>query len=127
MTATSDRTDRVVHLRTCPLCEAMCGLEVHVEGDRVALIRPDRDDAWSKGHICPKGTSLGHLHNDPDRIRGPMVRGGDEGREASWDEAFRRCEELIRPILAEDGVKAVSAYIGTPAVHNYSLSRYTGA
>ena len=23
--------DRQIHLRTCPLCEAMCGLEVHVE------------------------------------------------------------------------------------------------
>ncbi len=115
------------HLRTCPLCEAMCGLVIETVGDQVTRVRPDKDDAWSKGHICPKGTSLGHLHNDPDRIRVPMVREGDQWREVSWDEAFRRCEELIRPILAEDGVKAVSAYIGNPAVHNYSLSRYTGA
>ena len=58
---------RQVHLRTCPLCEAMCGLEITVAGDRVERIRADRADAWSKGHLCPKGTTLGHLHHDPER------------------------------------------------------------
>jgi anaerobic selenocysteine-containing dehydrogenase len=115
------------HLRTCPLCEAMCGLEIQTVGDRVTAVRPDQDDAWSKGHICPKGISLGHLHHDPDRIRVPMVRDGDEWREVSWDDAFRRCAELLQPVVAEHGVSAVTAYIGNPAVHNYSLSRYTGA
>src|SRR5262245_31834302 len=81
--------ERTVHYRTCPLCEAMCGLEIHVEGDQVALIRADRDDVWSKGHLCPKGTTLGHLHHDPDRLRRPMVRDGDTWREVSWDDAFR--------------------------------------
>ena len=60
---------RQVHLRTCPLCEAMCGLEIHVRDEQVELIRADRDDVWSKGHLCPKGTTLGHLHHDPDRLR----------------------------------------------------------
>ena len=67
---------RQVHLRTCPLCEAMCGLEIHVADDRVELIRADRDDAWSRGHLCPKGTAVGHLHHDPDRLRRPLVRDG---------------------------------------------------
>src|SRR5262245_41142671 len=95
--------DRTVHLRTCPLCEAMCGLEIHVEDDRVALIRPDRDDVWSKGYICPKGTTLGHLYDDPDRVRVPMVREGDDWREVSWDDAFARCEELLHGVLERHG------------------------
>ena len=57
------------HYRTCPLCEAMCGLELHVDDGRVTLIRGDRDDVWSRGYLCPKGTTLGHLHDDPDRLR----------------------------------------------------------
>ena len=56
-----------------------------------------------------------------------MVRDGDEWREVTWDEAFARCEELLRPIVEEHGIAAVTAYIGNPTVHNYSLSRYTGA
>jgi anaerobic selenocysteine-containing dehydrogenase len=115
-----------VHHRTCPLCEAMCGLEVQVEDDRVKLIRADRDDVWSKGYLCPKGTTLGHLHHDPDRIREPMVRDGDTWREVTWDEAFARCEELLRPVIEQHGKDAVTCYIGNPTAHNFSLARYVG-
>ena len=45
------------HLRTCPLCEAMCGLEFTVEDGRVTKVRPDADDVWSRGYICPKGAT----------------------------------------------------------------------
>ena len=75
-TTGTDGKDRTIHLRTCPLCEAMCGLEVHVADEQVQLIRGDREDVWSKGYLCPKGASLGHLHHDPDRLRVPMVRNG---------------------------------------------------
>ena len=125
MTAETD-TERT-HLRTCPLCEAMCGLVIKTTGDQVTDVRGDPDDVWSKGYLCPKGASLGQLHHDPDRLRVPMIREGDEWREASWDDAFARCEELLRPIVETYGIAAVTAYIGNPAVHNYSLSRYTGA
>ena len=97
--APKDRTvtgDRTVHLRTCPLCEAMCGLEVHVEDREVTLIRADRDDVWSQGYLCPKGTTLGHLHQDPDRLRAPMVRDGDEWREVTWEEAFAAVRRAAR-------------------------------
>jgi anaerobic selenocysteine-containing dehydrogenase len=124
--AAPERTDRKIHLRTCPLCEAMCGLEVHVEADQVKLIRGDRDDVWSKGYVCPKGTTLGHLHHDPDRLREPMVREGDQWREVTWDEAFGRCSELLTPVIEQYGVEAVTAYVGNPLAHNMSLSRYIG-
>jgi anaerobic selenocysteine-containing dehydrogenase len=118
---------RRIHYRTCPLCEAMCGLEVHVDdGERVALIRPDRDDVWSKGFICPKGTTLGHLYHDPDRLRAPMVRDGDEWREVSWDDAFARCEQLLAGVRERHGKDAITAYVGNPTAHNFSLGRYVG-
>jgi anaerobic selenocysteine-containing dehydrogenase len=115
------------HFRTCPLCEAMCGLEIETEGDQVTRIRGDRDDVWSRGFICPKGATLGQLHHDPDRLRVPLVRRGDEWVEVTWEEAFARCEELLAPIVAEHGMRAVTMYIGNPTVHNYSLSRFSGA
>ena len=83
---TTTGNGRRIHLRTCPLCEAMCGLEVHVRDDRVELIRGDRQDVWSKGYLCPKGATLGHLHHDPDRLRAPVVRQPDGTfREVTWD------------------------------------------
>jgi anaerobic selenocysteine-containing dehydrogenase len=115
------------HFRTCPLCEAMCGLEINVEGDRVTRVRGDRQDVWSRGFLCAKGASLGELHHDPERLRAPMVRDGSAWREVTWPEAFARCEELLAPVVAEHGIGAVTVYIGNPNVHNYSPSRYSGA
>jgi anaerobic selenocysteine-containing dehydrogenase len=114
------------HLRTCPLCEAMCGLEVQVDGERVVSVRPDADDIWSKGYVCPKGAMLGALHHDPDRIRRPMIREGTTWREVGWDEAFARCETLLRAVLDRHGKQAVTAYIGNPTAHSIHLSRYVG-
>ena len=52
------------HLYPCPLCEAMCGLEIDVQDARVTGIRGNRDDVWSHGHLRPKGVSLGAVHED---------------------------------------------------------------
>jgi anaerobic selenocysteine-containing dehydrogenase len=104
----------------------MCGLEIDVDGDRVLAIRPDRDDVWSRGFVCPKGVTLGDLHHDPDRIRVPMVRDGVRWREVTWDEAFARCEELLAGVLACHGKQAVTCYIGNPTAHSLHLSRYVG-
>jgi anaerobic selenocysteine-containing dehydrogenase len=119
---TTDATP--IHTRTCNLCECMCGLQVPVIDGTVGTIRGDRDDVWSRGYLCPKGTTLGHLHHDPDRLRRPMVRDGDQWREVTWDEAFRRCEELIRPIVERDGVGAFTAFVGNPTGHSFALPRY---
>jgi anaerobic selenocysteine-containing dehydrogenase len=114
------------HLRTCPLCEAMCGLEIQVEGGRVASIRGNRDDVWSRGHLCPKGVSLGAVHHDPDRIRRPMIKVDGSWQEVSWDRAFRRCSELLTPVIEKYGIGAVTAYTGNPLAHSFSLARYAG-
>jgi len=115
------------HIRTCHLCEAMCGLELKVEGGAVTRTRANRNDVWSKGYLCPKGTTLGHLHSDPDRLRVPLIRNADgELVDASWPEALGRAEELMAGVIARHGKEAVTAYVGNPAAHNYSISRYIG-
>ncbi len=117
-----------IHLRTCHLCESMCGLEIAVEENRVLRVRPDKEDVWSKGYVCPKGMTLGDLHHDPDRLRAPVAR-NDEGEfeEVSWDEAFRIVSEKIKGVISEYGSSAINTYIGNPAAHNFSLQRYVAA
>jgi anaerobic selenocysteine-containing dehydrogenase len=115
-----------VHIHTCPLCEAMCGLAVHVEDGRVTKIRGDADDVWSRGRLCPKGTTLGEIHHDPDRLRAPLVRRGGELREASWDEAFDAAEAKLRGVIEAHGSDALAVYLGNPLAHNFSLARYVG-
>jgi anaerobic selenocysteine-containing dehydrogenase len=110
--------ERRIAYRTCPLCEATCGLELHLEDREIALVRGDRDDVFSRGFLCPKGTALKSLESDPDRLRAPVVRDGATWREVTWDEAFARVAEGIGRVLDEHGRDAVAAYLGNPNAHN---------
>jgi anaerobic selenocysteine-containing dehydrogenase len=109
-----------LHFRTCPLCEATCGLEITVSDGRVTRIRGDRDDVFSHGFICPKGSTLKQLQEDPDRLRTPHIRDGSGHREATWDEAFTEIERRLMPIIAQHGPSAVGIYLGNPNAHNLS-------
>ncbi len=119
--------DRSLHYRTCPLCEATCGLEVAVDGGTVVRIRGDRDDVFSHGFICPKGSTLRQLHEDPDRLGSPMVERDGRHVEVSWDEAFAEVERRLLPVLEEHGRESVAVYHGNPAVHNHALTIYARA
>ncbi len=71
----------MVRTATCPLCEASCGILVDTDGERVRSIRGDEDDPFSRGYICPKAAALADLHDDPDRVRAPLIREGSRWRE----------------------------------------------
>ena len=63
---------RTVH-RICTLCEATCGIDVEVDGNRVVSVRGDKLDPFSQGYICPKAHGMKQIHEDPDRLRRPLV------------------------------------------------------
>jgi anaerobic selenocysteine-containing dehydrogenase len=110
--------------RTCPFCEATCGLELTLDGDRVTRVRGDADDVLSHGFICPKATGLQALPEDPDRLRTPLVRGADDRlAPASWDQALAAVDAGLSPILAEDR-NAVAVYLGNPNAHNLDALVY---
>src|SRR3954453_7087123 len=126
-TATSAPTatapTRTVSHRTCPLCEATCGLTVTVDGDLLS-VRGDADDVFSHGYICPKGVALGDLHADPVRIRVPMVRRGDTWSEVSWDEAYAEVGRRLTPVIEQYGRDSIAVYLGNPNVHNLASAFY---
>jgi anaerobic selenocysteine-containing dehydrogenase len=107
----------VTQFRTCPLCEATCGLEITVRDDAVHRIRGDRADVFSHGFICPKGSTLQQLHEDPDRLRTPLIRRGEGHVEVTWDEAFAEIDRRLNTIIAEHGPNSVGVYLGNPNVH----------
>ncbi|MFC1433863.1 molybdopterin-dependent oxidoreductase [Streptacidiphilus sp. N1-3] len=112
--------------RTCPLCEAACGLTVTTgPGPGDIAVRGDAEDPFSRGYVCPKGVALGQLHSDPDRLRAPLVRRGAEWTEVGWDEAFAEAGRLLAPLLREHGRDSVGVYLGNPVVHNLGLGLYS--
>lgn len=108
------------HYRTCPFCEATCGLEIETEGREVVSVRGDADDVFSHGFICPKAYGIKQLHEDPDRLTTPLIRRDGELVEASWDEAFEEIDRRLTPLIAEHGKNAVAVYLGNPNAHNLS-------
>lgn len=114
--------------RICPLCEACCGLTVQVQGQgaaaRVVGIRGAEQDVFSRGYLCPKGFALKDLHEDPDRLRTPLVRRHGTLQPATWDEAFAEIERRLPPLLALHGPDAVALTVGNPSSHKMSLLLY---
>lgn len=115
--------ERVAH-RICPLCEATCGLELGVKDGKVTSIRGDAADVFSRGFICPKGAALRDLHEDPDRLRAPLIKRDGVHVEATWDEAFTEIERRLTPILATHGRDAVAVSLGNPSAHRFGLLLY---
>lgn len=107
---------------TCNLCEAVCGLAFDVEGDRILGVRPDEDDVYSRGYICPKGAAILEVHDDPDRLRQPMRRtpGGDF-EPVTWEQALPDVAERLLDIKRRRGANAVGVYLGNPIVHNHHV------
>lgn len=108
--------------RTCPLCEAVCGLTLTLDaGGHVTSVRGDKDDPFSKRFICPKGASLGRLDEDPDRLRKPLIREGELWREVGWEEAF----EAVRAGLDRvSDRRSVAVYLGNPSAHTMAGALY---
>ena len=86
-------------------------------------IRGDREDVFSHGFICPKGSTLKQLHDDPDRLRAPVARRGVDAdgapvfEEVGWDEAFRIVDQKLGAVRDEHGKEAVAIYLGNPMAH----------
>ncbi|MBB5776402.1 molybdopterin-dependent oxidoreductase [Nonomuraea jabiensis] len=108
--------------RTCPLCEAVCGLTLTLdEGGHVTSVRGDKDDPFSKGFICPKGASLGQLDEDPDRLRRPLIREGDLWREVGWEEAFAAVKAGLDRVADR---RSTAIYLGNPNAHSMAGALY---
>jgi anaerobic selenocysteine-containing dehydrogenase len=120
----SSNSGETIALRICPFCEACCGLELRIADGRVAGIRGHDADVFSAGYLCPKGAALKDLHEDPDRLRTPLIKRGGQFLAASWDEAFAEIEQRLPPILADYGRDAVALVVGNPVVHKVGLQLY---
>ncbi len=121
-----DRSQREVVHRTCPLCEAKCGISVEVDRSvqRVVTIRGDALDPFSRGYLCPKAYGLKALHEDPDRLRRPLRKDGAGWREIGWEEAFDLVAARLRAIRESHGADAIATYLGNPNAHDAGSALY---
>ena len=115
------------HFRVCNLCEAMCGLEIEHDGQKVISVKGDENDPFSKGSLCPKGALIHKLHEDPDRLKTPLLKNKNgEWEEIGWEEAFDIVGEKINDIRKQYGNDAIALYFGNPTVHNLGAMLFSG-
>ena len=115
------------HYRTCNLCEAVCGIEIEHADGKVLAIRGDKQDPFSRGHICPKALALKEIYEDENRLKLPVKRIGNDWKEISWDEAFDEIANKIKEIQTKYGRNAVAVYQGNPSVHNFGTLLNSGS
>jgi anaerobic selenocysteine-containing dehydrogenase len=115
--------------RNCSLCEAHCGVAIEVDRaeERIVTIRGDADDSFSRGYLCPKAYGLKGLHEDPDRLRRPVRRVGQEWHEIDWDEALDLVATQLRQVRDTHGPAALGSYAGNPTVHEFGAGLYLPA
>ena len=114
------------HYRACNLCEAICGIEIEHADGAVLSIRGDRQDPFSRGHVCPKAVALKDVYEDANRLKFPVKRTGDDWREISWAEAFDEVETRIKDVQSRFGRNAVAVFQGNPSVHNFGTLLSSG-
>ena len=114
----------MLHHRACHLCEAICGVVIETDGDKIISIKGDPDDPLSRGHICPKAVALQDIHEDPDRLREPQKKvvdaeGNVSWQSISWEEALDTTAARLHQIKQQYGEHALGIYAGNPSVHNW--------
>ena len=97
----------------CILCECSCGLEVSLDGRRLAKIRGDKQHPGSQGYTCEKPLRLQHYQGGPHRLDTPMRRRSDGTYESiGWDAALDEIATRLQDIRRRHGGQAFGFYGG---------------
>jgi len=113
--------------RSCPTCEASCGLVLEIDHDSetIVSIKGDENDVRSRGYVCAKSQAFAHIHDDPERLRRPVKRVGDQWVEIEWEEALDAVAGKLATIRDTYGKDAIAMYYGNPNGHNFHTQIHT--
>lgn len=107
-----------LHYRACNLCEAICGLEIEYRDKEVVAIRGDKNDPFSRGHICPKAVALKDIYEDPNRLKWPLKKTEKGWEQIPWSQAFDEIATRLKALQTQYGQNTVAMYAGNPSIHN---------
>lgn len=113
--------------RSCPTCEASCGLALEVDRAtrQVLSIKGDERDQRSRGYVCAKSQAFHYVHEDPQRLRRPVKKVAGGWQEVGWEEALNDIAARLGAIRGEHGKDAIAMYYGNPNGHNFHSQIYT--
>lgn len=98
----------------CEICFWKCAGWVHKKDDEPWKIVGNPDDPHSNGRFCPRGTGGIGAYTDPDRLKTPLIRVEERGkqvfREATWDEAFDYITDKMEMIREKWGPECIALF-----------------
>jgi anaerobic selenocysteine-containing dehydrogenase len=101
--------ERVERPSFCRICNAMCGILVTLEGDRIVKVRGDAEHPLSEGYTCPKGRALPAFHHDPRRLDQPSIG----GRTVTWEVMLDDLGRRVKDTLEVAGPNGIAMYLAS--------------
>lgn len=118
--------EKLKELKTfCFMCANYCGLKIFVDGDdRVRRVEPNKKHLGNAGGVCPRShASIQQLY-DPDRLKAPMRKvGEDNWEELSWEEAIDIIHEELTKIKNKYGPETV-AFINRRSAYGWAFDAF---
>lgn len=99
----------------CEVCFWKCAAWAHTDVDgNLWKIEGNKKDPLCNGRLCPRGTGGIGMYNDPDRLKYPMIRVEERGKqvfkEVSWDKALAYVADKMKAIKANYGPESVALF-----------------
>jgi len=92
----------VYYNSTCAQCDAGCSISGKVREGRVLKLEGNADSAINRGRLCGLGQAGVQHHYNPDRVREPLLRKGDQGEAISWEKAYALIAEKLHGVSGEE-------------------------
>ncbi|MDX9945924.1 MAG: molybdopterin-dependent oxidoreductase [Bacteroidales bacterium] len=99
----------------CEVCFWKCAGWIYKnEKGAIKKIIGNAEDLNCNGRLCPRGTGGIGMFYDENRLRTPLIRTEERGkqtfREATWEEAFDYIADKIKTISAEHGPECLALF-----------------
>ena len=99
----------------CEICFWKCAGWVYKTSDgRIWKIIGNDDDQHCNGRFCPRGTGGVGMYYDEDRLKTPLIRVEERGkqvfREATWDEALEHIAGKMKKISSDYGPESMALF-----------------
>lgn len=98
----------------CDICFWKCGAIASVKDGKLWKVEGNPEDPLSHGRLCPRGTGGVGAHFDPDRLRTPLIRRKERGKEewveVTWDEALDYIAVRMQAIRKSSGPESVALF-----------------
>ncbi|OGQ04035.1 MAG: hypothetical protein A2W61_08180 [Deltaproteobacteria bacterium RIFCSPLOWO2_01_44_7] len=101
---------------TCGECPAACGILAKTREGRPIKLEGNPDHPMNKGGLCARGqASILNLY-DPDRLKGPLQKVGDNWEAASWDKVDETLASLIKGVQEKGGqIRLLTGHVVSPS------------